>query len=102
MIEIRKWIQADLTIILPKPEGSYSSSSHYKYSVVLSDSLMVVTECNDDGGHSGYGSSNKYYAIKKIDDKLEICIPKFGWIPVYEEIQNAYNSETVDKIVLGD
>ena len=101
MIEIRKWIKPDLTIVLPKPDSSYASSTHIKYSIIFKDGLLVTTECGEDG-YRKYNDGNKYYGLKIIEDKIEVCIPKFGWIPVYEEIQNAYNSETVDKIVLGD
>ena len=43
-----------------------------------------------------------YYGIKLVDDKIEACIPKFGWIPVYEEIQEIYSEMLAEKVLLGD
>ena len=102
MIEIKKFISPDLEIILPKPEGSYSSSSHFRYSIVFEDMMLVIGECLEDGTHKSYGSENKYYGLKLVKDNMFVCIPKFGWIPIYEEIQTKYNEQLAEKVILGD
>ena len=101
MIELRKWIEPDISMLLPKPEGSYTSVTYFTYSILFKEQILVITPSNEDGTGTGYGSTSKYYGLRLVEDKIEVCIPKFGWIPIYEEIQNKYNDTIADKEILG-
>ena len=100
MIEIKKWVKPDLEVVLPN-DNTYATTKHLKYSLLFEQQIMVVQDCNEDGEVRSHRQST-YFGLRKDGDDIEVCIPKFGWISVYEEIQEKYNNEIADKTILGE
>ena len=101
MIEIKKWVKPDISKILPTNKDTYSPSTHQLFSVIFKDQILVVSECGEKG-ISEYGLVTNYYGLRLVEEKIEVCIPKCGWVPIYKEIQDVYSNEIADKAILGD
>lgn len=70
------------------------------YSLLIKEEVMAVQKCEQDGTPI-YGNKYNYFGCRIIEDKIEVCIPQYGWIPVYKEIQDKYNNEIADTAILG-
>jgi len=100
MIKIEQWIEPDIEVVLPKT-NAYSDNTHNKYSILLKQQIMVIHSCDEEGITQNH-RSGKYYGLRLIEDTIEVCIPNFGWLPVYEEIQIIHNDEIAEKELLGE
>ena len=100
MIEIKQWIKPDITKVLPN-ENAYSSDKYNKFSVLIKQQIMIIHACDEEGNVTGYRNDGKYYGLRMDEDIIQVCIPKFGWIPVYDAIQEIYNSEIAEQAILG-
>ena len=101
MIEIKKWVKPDIIKILHKT-NNYSSEKFTQYSILIEQSIMVTHDCHEDGEIESYKRDGKYFGLRVNKDIIEVCIPKYGWIPVYEEIQEIYNNEIAEKAIFGE
>ena len=100
MIEIRQWVKPDIVCVLPK-QNVYGDETHDKYSIVIEKQIIVIQSCDSEGNLPHYNNAN-YYGLRVIKDKMDICLPKHGWIPVYEEIQDMYNEELAEQVLIGE
>ena len=97
MIEIRKFFKPDLEIV--RPNRRYPGDWE-KFSAVFSEHIMVVQNCFENGEEKD-SWTKCYYACRITNDVIEICIPKYGWVTAYDDINQKYKEEIAEKILLG-
>ena len=98
MIEIKKYVKPDLVIV--RSRGP-TLSGYEKFSVVLSENVVVVENCDDEEGFKVNTWSRRYFACRLVNDTIEVCVPKLGWIEAYGEINNKYKNNIADNILLS-
>ena len=102
MVEIKKWVKPDIQLILQKQKREFGASEYNMYSVLFKDNLLAICDCDPQGSIKHY-STTKFYALRinTENDIIQVCIPKYGWVCIYEEIQNKYNDTIAEMQLLG-
>ncbi len=103
MIEIRKFVEPDLVLTIGvKEKYTNSNRTHTKQSIIFSEQIMVIQECDIHGNLTPYGEEGRYLACRVVDEVIEICDNFRGWIRADEKLQEMYKNEIVDKVILGE
>jgi len=100
MIQISKYIEPDISAVIERTD-SYKDDHYELVSVVFEEGLVVINECSAEGEVSSYNYRNsKYYGMRMKGDIIQVCVPKHGYIPIYEQIQDKYNEQLAEKVLL--
>lgn len=102
MVTIKKNVYPDVQVVISKE--SYGDKIEFKLlSFVKSESVIIEEDCNEDGfpDRNSYRSP-QYIACRLTEDVIEICDPKFGWIPADERLNEEYKSILADKELLNE
>lgn len=101
MVTIKKNLLPDVQVVISK-ETYGNKIEHKLLSFVKSESVLIEENCSEDGipDRDSYRGP-EYHACRLTDDVIEVCDPKYGWIPADEKLNDEYKSILADKELLG-
>lgn len=101
MVTIQKHFLPDTQVVIRREE--YNREKHFLVSLVISESVIVEEECDEEGfPKRGFTERPEYKACRLNKDIIEICDVKYGWMPAEEELNSAYANTLADKALLEE
>lgn len=101
-VTIKKNVSADLQAVVATE--SYGGKFEYHLlSLVISESILIEEECNDEGIPDRDSYKEPIYGACRINnDVIEVCHQKLGWVPADPKLNDAYREVLADKALLGE
>jgi len=103
MIHLKKYYKPDFSVVVTYEYSFKDKIDYKKHSILLDEGVMVVETCDENGyvlpSHD-WNYKGRYYACRLNGENIEVCIAAHGWIPVYDNIQAAYNDIIAERELL--
>lgn len=99
-VPIKYMVYPDFQVVAAAPRDYGDKIWHFKYSLVLSDNLIVEERCTEDGVAETYHKP-VYYSCRIKNDMIEILDSENCWIPAHCKLNDIYRDSLANKELVG-